>query len=185
MAHFATGKGCASRTRRLAAYTFLSDGWWTLIRPSSSHLTSASSSFTCRTVPNSPVGIPKSPKPSTRSPGLKSRPAPAGSTSAGFLARSESGGAPRCDNGGWASSTQSGCRLIALAIHIHALLSESPNLSFASTVQPLDTEWAWRECLADPNCSVLMIGTRVASDYAVLDLRGQLCRAESNRGEQH
>ena len=153
MAHFGNRERLRRETRWLAAYTFLSEGWWTLIRPSSSHLTSASSSFTCRTVPNSPVGIPKSPKPSTRSPGLKSRPALAGSTSAGFLARSESGGAPRCDNGGCAALRSLGVGLLLLR-YISTLLSDSPNLSFASTVQPLDTEWACKDCLADPNCSV-------------------------------
>src|ERR1700728_295292 len=75
-------------------YTFLSDGWWSLMRPSSSHLTTASSSLACSTVPNSPVGLPKLPKPSTRSPGFSSWPDADGSESVGFLARSESGVAP-------------------------------------------------------------------------------------------
>jgi hypothetical protein len=44
-------------------YTFLSDGWCCRVRPSSSHFTSASSSFVFSTVPNSPVGLPKSAKP--------------------------------------------------------------------------------------------------------------------------
>jgi hypothetical protein len=53
----------ASSKRIRAGYTFLSEGWWSLLRPSSSHLTIASSSFACSTVPNSPVGFPKLPKP--------------------------------------------------------------------------------------------------------------------------
>src|ERR1035441_4845769 len=52
---------------------FLRDGWWILIRPSSSHLTTASSSLARSTVPNSPFGFPKLPRPSTRSPGGSSR----------------------------------------------------------------------------------------------------------------
>src|ERR1700689_5207075 len=50
--------------------------------------------------PTSPVGIPKLPKPSTRSPGLSSSPVANGSASGGLLARSESGVAPRYDRGG-------------------------------------------------------------------------------------
>jgi hypothetical protein len=50
--------------------TFLSHGWWSLVRPSSSHSTTASSSFVRATVPNSSVGFPKFSKPSTRFPGL-------------------------------------------------------------------------------------------------------------------
>src|ERR1019366_5349344 len=71
------------------------------MRPSSSHLTTASSSLACSTVPNSPVGFPKLPNPSTRSPGLSSWSVAGGSASGGFLARSESGVAPGCDRGGW------------------------------------------------------------------------------------
>jgi hypothetical protein len=79
--------------------TFLSQGWRSLIRPSLSHFTSASSSFVCSTVPNSPVGFPKLANPSTRSPGFSSE-SGAGCTSGGRLARSASEGAPACDRGG-------------------------------------------------------------------------------------
>jgi hypothetical protein len=51
--------------------------------------------------PNSPVGFPKLPKLSTRSPGFNSWSVAAGSASVGFLARFESGAAPGCDRGGW------------------------------------------------------------------------------------
>ncbi len=91
--------------RRYASYgtalTFLSHGWCIRIRPSLSHLTTASSSFVRSTVPNSPVGLPKFPRPSTRSPGFRGSPVAEGSASGGLLARSESGTAPRCDSGGW------------------------------------------------------------------------------------
>src|ERR1700730_9582391 len=80
--------------------TFLSQGWRSLTRPSSSHFTSASSSFVCSTVPNSPVGCPKLPNPSTRSPGFSSESGAEGWTSDGLLARSASAGAPACDRGG-------------------------------------------------------------------------------------
>src|ERR1700693_2750678 len=80
--------------QRCCGYTFLSDGWWSLILPSSSHLTIASASFACSTIPNSPVGLPKLPKPSTRSPGFSSCLVAEGWESGGLLARSESGVAP-------------------------------------------------------------------------------------------
>src|ERR1700677_3453788 len=104
--------------------TFLSDGWWSLTRPSSSHLTTASSSLARSTVPNSPFGFPKLPKPSTRSPGVNSWPVTEASESGGLLARSESGIAPACDRGGWEalrSSGSSGC--------------EDPRITFVEPVQ--------------------------------------------------
>jgi hypothetical protein len=55
-----------------------------------SSLTTASSSLARSTVPNSPVGFPKLPKPSTRSPGIGPWSVAEGSASTGFLARSES-----------------------------------------------------------------------------------------------
>jgi len=48
----------------------------------------------------SPVGFPKSPKPSTRSPGFSSTLLAEGLASRGFLARSASGVAPEYDSGG-------------------------------------------------------------------------------------
>jgi hypothetical protein len=59
------------------------------------------SSLNCSTVPISPVGFPKLPKPSTRPPGLSSWPVAEGSESGGLLARSESGIAPARERGGW------------------------------------------------------------------------------------
>src|SRR5579872_2062670 len=91
----------------VAGYAFLSDGWWPLVRPSSSHLTTASSSLACSTVPNSPVGFPKFPKPSTRSPGFTSG-LVADSASDGFFARSASGVAPRYARGGCGALRSSG-----------------------------------------------------------------------------
>jgi len=40
-------------------YTFLSHGWCNLVRRSSSHLTTPSSSFDCSPVPRFPVGLPE------------------------------------------------------------------------------------------------------------------------------
>ena len=96
---------------------FLRDGWWILIRPSSSHLTTASSSLARSTVPNSPFGFPKLPRPSTRSPGVSSWSVADGSESGGLLARSESGIAPACDRGGWGALRSLGCRLICAMSH--------------------------------------------------------------------
>src|ERR1700729_1299984 len=98
----------------VAGPTFLSHGWHSLVRPSSSHLTTASSSFAFSTVPNSPVATPKLPKPSTRSPGLSSESVAAGAASRGFLARSESGVAPGCDKGGWEALRSFGVALIVI-----------------------------------------------------------------------
>src|ERR1700730_2505312 len=66
------------------------------------------------TVPNSPVGFPKLPKPSTRSPGVNSSPVAAGSESRGLLARSESGTASACDKGGWGELRSLGTGLLVL-----------------------------------------------------------------------
>src|SRR5580658_7866159 len=91
------------------------------MRPSSSHLTTASSSFARSTVPTSPVGIPKLPKPSTLSPGLSSSPTPDGSVSGGLLARSESGVAPRYDRGGWGALRSVGVGLLICVLFIDRL----------------------------------------------------------------
>src|ERR1700683_3625383 len=99
----------------LQGYVFLSDGWWRLVRPSSSHLTTASSSLACVTVPNSPVGFPKFPKPSTRSPGISSSPVGGASESGGLLARSESGIAPVYDSGGWGALRSLGIGLLVIS----------------------------------------------------------------------
>src|ERR1700730_10448180 len=116
----------AAVPRSVAGYTFLSHGWWSLIRPSSSHLTTASSSLVCSTVPNSPVGFPKLPKPSTRSPGVSSWSVAEGSASGGLLARSESGVAPRCDRGGWGALRSLGSGLSVIWVIFHCFLSKRP-----------------------------------------------------------
>src|ERR1700684_4382467 len=97
----------------LQGYVFLRVGWWRLVRPSSSHLTTASSSLARSTVPISPVGFPKFPKPSTRSPGSSSWLVARVSPSGGFLARSESGIAPGCDRGGWGALRSLGISFLA------------------------------------------------------------------------
>ena len=103
----------------VAVYTFLSHGWRSLIRPSSSHLTTASSSLACSTVPNCPSGFPKLPKPSTRSPGFSSWSVAEGSARRGFLARSESGVAPGYDSGGWGASCSLGIGLLVIWVTFH------------------------------------------------------------------
>src|SRR5580693_205712 len=113
------------RIGHVGGYTFLSHGWCSLIRPSSSHLTIASSSFACSTVPNSPVGFPKLPKPSTRSPGFSSWSVGEGSTSGGFLARSASGVAPGYDRGGWGALCSLGIRLLVIWVIFHCSFQES------------------------------------------------------------
>ena len=149
------------------------------MRPSSSHLTRASSSLTCRTVPNSPVGIPKSPRPSTRSPGLKSRPGPEGSTSGGFFARSESGGAPRCNNGGWGALRSLGVGLLLLrGVSTHFFLRAQICSSLDSSATRLQNGRG-ESGLADPNCSVLIIDTDGRRLRDVGFGCGQLCRARS------
>lgn len=81
--------------------TFLSQGCRSLIRPSPSHFTTAASSLVCSTVPTSPVGFPKLPRPSTRSPGLSCVSLAGGSVSRGLFALSASGAEPGWDKGGW------------------------------------------------------------------------------------
>src|SRR6202161_2878976 len=121
----------------LQGYVFLRVGWWRLVRPSSSHLTTASSSLARSTVPNSPLGFPKLPKPSTRSPGVSSWPVAAGSESGGLLARSESGIAPACDRGGWGALRRLGVSL--LVRWIIAFFSNAAGGShFPTTLHRLD-----------------------------------------------
>ena len=98
----------------IAEWTFFNDGWWSLVRPSSSHLTTASSSFVRSTVPISPVGLPKFPKPSTRSPGFISWSVERGAPSGGRLARSESAVAPGCGKGGWGGLRSLGVDLLLM-----------------------------------------------------------------------
>src|ERR1019366_2281888 len=69
--------------------------------------------------------------------------------------------------------------------HIHVFLSESPDLPFASTVQPLDTEWAWREwfgcskLLSSDNRHRWLANTRCRFLYAVR-FAGRKLIAENN-----
>ena len=77
-------------------------------------LTTASSSLACSTVPNSPVGFPKLPKPSTRSPGFSSWSFAGGSERRGFLARSESVAAPGYDSGGCGALRSLGIGLLVV-----------------------------------------------------------------------
>ena len=108
----------------IAEWTFFSDGWWSLVRPSSSHLTTASSSLVRSTVPTSPVGFPKFPKPSTRSPGLSAWSVERGAPSGGLLARSESGGAPGCAKGGWGVLRSLGVDLLLMRAIFYRLSSK-------------------------------------------------------------
>jgi hypothetical protein len=117
----------------------LSDGWGSLVRLSLSHLTTASSSLACSTVPNSPVGFPKSPKPSTRSPGFSSWSVAEGSESGGLLARSESGVAPGRDRGGCGALCSLGLLLLVIWIIFHCFFTkEARAASFAATVHLLE-----------------------------------------------
>ncbi len=109
----------SARSMHLFGHTFLSHGWWSLMRPASSHLTIASSSLVCSTVPNSPVGFPKLPNPSTRSPGFRFWSFAGGSARRGFLARSQSEAAPGYDSGGCGAfrSLDIGLSVIWVIIH--------------------------------------------------------------------
>jgi hypothetical protein len=131
--------------------------WWTLTRPSSSHLTTASSSLACLTVPNSPVGFPKLPRPSTRSPGINSWSVAAGSESGGLLARSESGIAPACDKGGWGALRSLGVGLLVRRViavfPCGRRIALSHDCSSARSIQ----DRPGRNGSADPNCTVLTI----------------------------
>jgi hypothetical protein len=121
--------------------TFLSQGWRSLIRPSSSHFTSASSSFVCSTVPNSPVGFPKLAKPSTRSPGFSSESGAEGWTSGGLLARSASAGAPACDRGGCGALRSFGVSLLI------RLIFHYPSGLFRLFIRSLTRAYAWKAWL--------------------------------------
>ena len=123
----------------VAGYTFLSDGRWSLTRPSSSHLTIASSSLVCSTVPNAPVGFPKLPKPSTRSPGFNTWSVVAASASGGFLARSESGAAPAYARGGWGALRNFGIGLLVIWLILEGSLSERQAPLLLAKARRLDT----------------------------------------------
>src|ERR1700733_752889 len=133
---------------RIFLLTFLSQGWRSRIRPSSSHFTSASSSFVCSTVPNSPVGFPKLAKPSTRSPGVSSESAAGGWTSGGLLARSASAGAPTCDKGGCGALRSFGVSLLIRLIFPRWLC-------FARSSSLCVKHALGEDGSADPNCTVL------------------------------
>jgi hypothetical protein len=93
MAHFATGKGLRKRRDGLCLHFLerrLVDSYTTVVIPFDERVIFIDlpncAKFSSR---HSEVA-----QPSTRSPGLNSRPVPEGSTSGGFLARSESGEPP-------------------------------------------------------------------------------------------
>jgi hypothetical protein len=127
----------------------LSHGWCWRVRPSSSHFTTASSSFVCSTVPNSPVGFPKLAKPMTRSPGFSSSSGAGGWTSGGLLARSASAVAPACNSGGCGALRSFGVSpLLRLIFHYPR--------GFAAPVHPrLHRAYRWKDGSADPNCTLL------------------------------
>jgi hypothetical protein len=137
----------------------LSHGWWTLTQLSSSHLTTASSSFACSTVPNSPVGFPKSPNPSTRSPGVNSWSLAEGSASDGFLARSESGVAPGYDRGGWGALCSLGIGLLVIWVIFHCCFPRGQSSGLrcdCSSPQSIQHRLG-KNGSAGPNCTVLTI----------------------------
>jgi hypothetical protein len=90
-------------------------------RPGTSHRNPLMepAALVCSTVPNSPVGVPKLPKPWTRSPGVYSRPVAEGSESGGLLARSESAIAPACDSGGLGALLSLGIDLVVREVIFH------------------------------------------------------------------
>src|ERR1039458_10014176 len=137
---------------------FLSDGWWSLMRPSSSHLTTASSSLARSNVPNSPFGFPKLPRPSTRSPGVSSWSVADGSESGGLLARSESGIAPACDRGGWGALRSLGAGLFVLWL-ISCFLPRSQSSALRHDCS--SARWIQhrprKNGSTGPNCTVLTI----------------------------
>jgi hypothetical protein len=123
------------------------------MRPLSSHLTTASCSLSCSTVPNSPVGFPKLPKPSTRSPGVNSLPAAQGSERCGLLARSASGIARACDRGGWGGQLGIGS-LVPCVISI--LCHEAGAVFFATLSSPQSIQHSLsKNGSAGPNCTGL------------------------------
>src|SRR6202163_1239492 len=125
------------------------------MRPSSSHLTTASSSLARSTVPNSPVGFPKLPKPSTRSPGISSWSLAAGSASGGLLARSESAVAPGRDRGGWGALRSLGIGLLIIASYLQflsRLAEQRPSLRLF--ISSMDKHRLGKNGSAGRNCTV-------------------------------
>jgi hypothetical protein len=137
---------------RIFLLTFLSQGWRSRIRLSSSHFTSASSSFVCSTVPNSPVGFPKLAKPSTRSPGFSSDSGAEGWTSGGLSARSASAGAPTCDRGGCGALRSFGVSLL-----IRLIFDFPGGFCFVCPSSLYVKHALGKDGSADPNCTVLTI----------------------------
>src|SRR5216684_3228717 len=118
------------------------------MRPSRSHLTTASCSLVRSTVPNSPFGFPKLPKPSTRSPGLSSWPVAEGSESGGLLARSESGIAPACDRGGWGALRSLGIGLWVARVIVFLFPTRPEDYALPQLfIGPIDTALAWKQWL--------------------------------------
>jgi hypothetical protein len=161
--------------------TFLSQGWRSLIRPASSHFTSASSSLVCSTVPNSPVDFPKLAKPSTRSPGFSSESEAEGWTSGGLLARSESAGAPACDRGGCGALRSFGVSLL-----IRLIFPLPPAALIRLFIFFYLEHTVGRDGSADPNCSVLATkfgrGDSLADRKHCAELRN--CAQKASREER-
>ena len=125
-----------------------------------SHFTSASSPFVFSTVPNSPVGFPKSAKPITRSPGFSSASGAEGWTSAGLLAQSRAAAAPACDEGSCGALRSFDVPLIDTA---HIPLPQWPARLFISLVN----KSIGLESMAPP------IQTAKAQDDSVVNYRSQ------------
>ena len=129
------------------------------MRPASSHWTTASSSLACSTVPNSPVGFPKLPKPSTRSPGFRSWSFAGGSARRGFLARSESAAAPGYDSGGCGALCSLGIGLFVIWVIVHCFFPRGQSSALrcdCSSPRSIQHRLG-KNGLAGPNCTVLTL----------------------------
>jgi hypothetical protein len=91
---------------------------------------SASFRNRCSPSPECPVGFPKLPKPSTRSPGFSSWSVAEGSASGGLLARSESGAEPGYDRGGWGALRSLGIGLFLIRVIFHCSFQEAREAPF-------------------------------------------------------
>jgi hypothetical protein len=111
------------------------------------------------TVPNSPVGFPKLPKSSTRSPGVSSWSVAEDSESGGLLARPESGVAPGRDCCGCGALRSLGIGLLIIRSYSIVSFQESRAAPFAATADLLDRYSIdiGKHGSADPHCTVLTI----------------------------
>jgi len=153
------------------------------MRPSPSHLTTASSSLVRSTVPNSPFGFPKLPKPSTRSPGLSPWQLAEGSESGGLLARSESGIDPACDRGGWGALRSLGIGLLVARVIVFSFLrgrriALCHNCSSARQIQHRPGNHG----SAGPNCTVLTICLAKPCEHAARRQRDRRSKPHNKHG---